>query len=156
MVKYLHFGLHCCHLHKNIKLGLKFMKRHRQACSEHYAHSTWAPFVTHATLKWNSDPNLICCSMSTSPHIIAVPVLYYNSLLSAAGIWYTQTFVYAHRKKPQGVISSDPSRQETGPAQPVHWFGTCWLRYAHTTKLQCSSAPFCRKNTASCSSYTCG
>jgi hypothetical protein len=58
--------------------------------------------------------------MSTSPHIIAVPVLYYNSLLSAAGIWYTQTFVYAHRKKPQGVISSDPSRQETGPAQPVH------------------------------------
>jgi len=31
--------------------GLNFMKRHKQACCEHYTRSAWALFVTHATLK---------------------------------------------------------------------------------------------------------
>lgn len=108
--KYPHFPLHCSHLHKYIKLFLNFMKRHRQACSERYTHSAWALFVTHATLKLNSDPNLIFCSMSTLSYITAASVLYHHSLLSATAVWYTQAFVYTRMKKPQDVIRCDLAR----------------------------------------------
>jgi hypothetical protein len=93
----------------------------------------------HAMLKWNPGPSLVCCSMSTSPYVIPTSVLYFTSLMLATRVWYRQSFMYPHRKKPEGAISSDLASQETGPAQPILWFGKWRLICARNqTPVHCT------------------
>lgn len=128
-----------------------------RVCSEHDTHSQHGLHVSN--VQCSSDiqaPTMCAATKSMSTAALVVWIQFLKSLRSATGVWYTQSFTYPHRKKSQGVISNELAGQEMGPTCPLHWFQRCRLIDARTSKVQCSGAPSYWKNTACCSSCTCG